>query len=44
MWLFGFPMTVAAADTPVPFATVLENEHRPTVEKVVTAGRELLRY
>lgn len=35
---------VAAADTPVPFATVLENAHLPTVEKVVAAGRQILGY
>ena len=35
---------VAAADTPVPFATALENEHLPTVEKVVAAGHELLKF
>ena len=39
------PVTlVAAADTPVPFSKVLENEHLPTVEKVVAAGHELLKY
>jgi 2-oxoisovalerate dehydrogenase E1 component len=35
---------VAAKDTPVPFATVLEHEHLPTVEKIIAAGHELLRY
>jgi 2-oxoisovalerate dehydrogenase E1 component len=35
---------VAAADTPVPFATALEQAHLPTVEKVVTAGRTLLEF
>src|SRR6185436_19888374 len=35
---------VAAADTPVPFATVLEQAHLSTVEKIVAAARELLEY
>lgn len=35
---------VAAADTPVPFATVLENAHLPTTDKIVAAGRDLLRW
>jgi 2-oxoisovalerate dehydrogenase E1 component len=38
------PQLVAAADTPVPFATVLENAHLPTIDKVVAAGRDLLRW
>ena len=35
---------VAAADTPVPFATVLEEAHLPTTPKVVAAARALLKY
>jgi pyruvate/2-oxoglutarate/acetoin dehydrogenase E1 component len=35
---------VAAADTPVPFAPVLEQAHLPTTEKLVAALRELLAY
>ena len=35
---------VAAADTPVPFATVLEEAHLPTVSKIVEAGRQILKY
>ncbi len=35
---------VAAADTPVPFATALEEAHLPTVAKIVAAGQNLLKY
>ena len=35
---------VAAADTPVPFATVLEEAHLPTVPKIVAAAEQLLKY
>jgi len=35
---------VAAADTPVPFAPVLEEAHLPTTAKVVAAARDLLAY
>ncbi len=35
---------VAAADTPVPFATELEEAHLPTTAKVAAAARALLKY
>ncbi len=35
---------LAAADTPVPFATNLERMHLPTMEKIVATVRELLAY
>ena len=35
---------VAAADTPVPFSPVLEEAHLPTVEKLVSAMREIVSY
>ena len=35
---------VAAADTPVPFATELEEAHLPTAAKVAAAARALLKY
>ena len=35
---------VAAANTPVPFATELEEAHLPTTAKVVAAARALLTY
>ena len=35
---------VAAANTPVPFATELEAAHLPTTAKIVAAARALLRY
>jgi len=35
---------VAAADTPVPFATELEQAHLPTTAKVVAAARVLLKH
>jgi 2-oxoisovalerate dehydrogenase E1 component len=33
---------VAAADTPVPFAKVLEEAHLPTAEKIVQTAREMI--
>lgn len=35
---------VAAADTPVPFSTELEEAHLPTTAKVAAAARALLKY
>jgi pyruvate/2-oxoglutarate/acetoin dehydrogenase E1 component len=35
---------VAAADTPVPFAPVLEEAHLPTTSKLVAAIREVVAY
>ena len=35
---------VAAADTPVPFSPALEEAHLPTVEKLVSAMREIVAY
>ena len=43
-YLDGPVRLVAAADTPVPFAPALEQAHLPTVEKIVSAIKDLLAY
>jgi len=43
-FLDGSVLRVAAMDIPVPFSPPLEMAMLPSVDKILTAGRELLRY
>ena len=42
--LDGPVMRVASQDTPVPFATPLEQAHLPTLDKILEAARKLAGY
>jgi pyruvate/2-oxoglutarate/acetoin dehydrogenase E1 component len=37
-------MRLASPDVPVPFAPVLENAYRPSLQQIIETARELLRY